>query len=149
MKEIFNWLGLLIWLAAGFYGAYLLEMYNSTTLFVVVLSCFYYKAGHTTAEFKDRRRKLSSIDLTDWEKRVLFLNQPNPFYKKTIIFQSTLVLSTPIVVALSLVAPFPIAIVTTLIHCIGMPILAIILEVQARIGTDYHLDKSRRTKRRK
>jgi len=148
MKELFSWLGFLILYASIPYGMYLLRMYDSTTLLILVFFCIYYNAGRTTAQFKDRRRELSTIGLPDWKRRVLFLNQPNPFYKKTIIFQSTLVIFTPIVVALSLFAPFSIVMVPTLIHCIGMAILAIILEVQVQVGTDYHLDKPKRSKRR-
>lgn len=150
MKESIRWLGFLILCFLGFYGAYLFAERQSTTIMILFFFYLFYSSGHTTAEFVDRRRKLSNIDLPIKIRQILFLKQNNPFSKKTIIFQSILIIITPIVIIISLfVSNMRVLVINFMAYIMIMFILAFILGIQSQIGTDYHLDKSNKFKRRR
>ena len=92
-----------------------IPVYNGTTdsvafvptpiLFIVVVVGLY-SIGCSAADM-DRRAQIAGAELTLWGKRLLFLGQPNPFRCKTIIFQKLLVITSPVVLVVGLVLPYP------------------------------------------
>lgn len=150
VKLLLNILGMLVWIMLGFYGAYLFSEGRSPALFILASFIWFYYIGYTTAEFKDRRRGYSSIELSERIKKVLFLKQPNPFAIKTIIFQSVLIAFTLIALTISIFSSNVIVgVITTLSYIFGMIILALILDIRTRIGTDELYNKRKEEKERK
>ena len=64
----------------------------------------FYSVGCSAASM-DRRAEITDINLPPWRRRVLFIYQGNPFRRKTVFFQTTLVIATPTALVLFLVPP--------------------------------------------
>ena len=63
------------------------------TLFIVII---FYSIGCSAANM-DRRAGIASVKLPTWCRRILFFNQKNPFRKRTVFFQTYVVLGLLIV----------------------------------------------------
>lgn len=68
-------------------------------LFMFIL---YYSYGAGSSETRDKRVGKANTNLPLWAKRILFLYKPNPFAKKTIIYQAMLVSITLLIFIFSL-----------------------------------------------
>ena len=73
----------------------------------------FYRAGNGAAEV-DRYTEITNITLPLLLRRILFLGQPNPFRRKTVVFQAILVLSLTVALVIALIFPGTIASYTAL-----------------------------------
>jgi len=96
--------------------------------------CFwgFYWVGNTAAD-TDRRTEITDATLPLWKRRILFLGQSNPFRRKTILFQTALVIGTPVVIVMWLIAPFTtMSVGVAGAWIIGILILAVICDIRIR-----------------
>jgi len=105
------------------------------TYYLFIMIFGYYSFGFSTTEKRDKYVGKADTNLPTWARRILFLYKPNPFGKKTIIYQSILVITAPIILLVSLLMPENIAALTLTSHVIIMPIIGISLDVSARSTT--------------
>ena len=108
------------------------------TLAILAFSSFMYFIG-VCAAHTDRRAEITDINLDARYRALLFLNQQNPFRKKTIIYQKTLLISSSIAILLSLIlSNIYLRAVIVLIHLLSLFIIALVFDIRLR---RKHLDK--------
>ena len=94
-----------------------------------------YSIGNKAAD-EDRRAEVTDTDLSFWKRRILFLGQTNPFRRKTVIFQTTLVIGMVVLAVTWLIAPYTtVSIGVALVWMAGAVIMMPICNI--RIWRDY------------
>ena len=97
-----------------------------------VLFIFFYTRSISVARV-DREAGLANTNLPLWWRRILFLSRPNPFRKRTIIYQTILIVMT--IITLGLNSMFPstrIAYLSFGAYLIGMVLLMVVCDMRAR-----------------
>jgi len=107
-------------------------MVSSGIIYLPICAWLLYWGGRDAAN-ENRRAEVTDTTLSLWKRRILFLGQPNPFRRKTVVFQTTLVIGTAILVVAWLIAPYTIvSLGATLVWIAAMPIMVFICEIRGR-----------------
>lgn len=91
----------------------------------------FYFIGQSAANM-DRQAGLATAEIPTWWKRILFFNQPNPFRKRTILFQMYIVLGLFFTFVNIFFRNSSVAIGIIRWHYRGLLILAVICDIKLR-----------------
>ena len=104
------------------------EIHELMYIFMIIL----YWIGISVARV-DREAGLANTDLPSWWRRILFLSRPNPFRKRTIIYQAILIVMTIITLTINFAFPNTRAsLLLQRVYLIGMVFLMIVCDMRIR-----------------
>jgi len=108
----------------------LAKVISIEVFYSLVVFWMFYRVGRVVAEI-DRYTEITNITLPLWLRRTLFLGQPNPFRRKTVVFQAILVLVFVAVFAIALSSLDAIASYIALGVCtLGMFLLVVVCDLK-------------------